>query len=265
MARLRTTLLLGLRAALATSSEQQVPRRILLVRHGETNFNAAGRIQGTLESQLTDAGHSQARRLGEWLAASQIPIDRVLVSPKARTLATLDEIEAAYASAGIPPLPLRLVRFDLREIELTSWEGQYRTDIQREDTAAWNAWKTAPADFVFPTGHAPLQALWARTITEWACLRENTAAGSTTLVVAHGAFNRAFLAQIFGLPIDTFVDEGPRFAFENCECAEIEWVETESERPSIRWRRLHPHPSGWSTQQDEHPALIEESCASASP
>ena len=139
MARLRTTLLLGLRAALATSAEQQAPRRVLLVRHGETNFNAAGRIQGTLESQLTEAGHSQARRVGEWLAASQIPIDHVVVSPKARTLATLDEIEAAFATAGAGPLPKRLVRFDLREIELTSWEGQYRKDIQREDAAAWNA------------------------------------------------------------------------------------------------------------------------------
>ena len=52
-------------------------------------------------------------------------------------MATLDEIESAFAHAGKPPLPQRLVRADLREIELTHWEGQYRKDIQQSDAAAW--------------------------------------------------------------------------------------------------------------------------------
>ena len=85
---------------------------------------------------------------------------------------------------------------------------------------------------------------------------ETLSKGRTTLVVAHGAFNRALLAHIFGLPIDTFVDEGPRFAFVNCECIELEWVEQHGESgggmpASVRWRRRHPHPGEWSTAEEE--------------
>jgi len=115
--------LLSLRvcALAAETTPAELPRRLLLVRHGETDFNRAGRIQGTLESQLTDTGRSQAKVLGEYLAEFHAgSIDRVLCSPKARTRATLDEIEAAIDAAGMPRLPEREVRVDLRELELTS-------------------------------------------------------------------------------------------------------------------------------------------------
>lgn len=247
--------LLSLRvcALAAETTPAELPRRLLLVRHGETDFNRAGRIQGTLESQLTDTGRSQAKVLGEYLAEFHAgSIDRVLCSPKARTRATLDEIEAAIDAAGMPRLPEREVRVDLRELELTSWEGRYRSDIQRDDAAAWQSWKTAPADFVFAdTGHAPLRHVWGRIESEWAHLLASSAPGTTTLVVAHGAFNRAFLAQIFGLPMTTFVDsDTQRFGFVNCECAEIEWSGADG-TAQLRWRRRHPRTTEWSTQEDE--------------
>jgi len=248
-------MLLSVRVASVLSAE---PRRVLLVRHGETDFNAAGMIQGTLESQLTESGRSQARQLGSYLAANYGgAIDRVLCSPKARTLATLDEIEAAFADSA--PLPKRRVRPGLREIELTAWEGLYRADIERDQPEAWKTWKTAPASFSFSSGHAPLPHLWERIQTEWAHLRESTPPGTTTLIVAHGAFNRAFLAQIFGLPMTTFVDSdtGTRFGFPNCGCVEIEWHEPPgADGPTIRWRRRHPQSSDWSTQ-DEERAIAE--------
>merc|ERR1719337_814140 len=130
-------------------------RRVVFVRHGETDFNLAGKIQGTLESQLTEKGHAQAHAAGAFLAADLAgAVDRVLCSSKARTMATLDDIEAAFATAGAA-LPERMVLEDLREIELTGWEGQCKKDIQRDDAAAWKAWKASPADFVFPSGFAP--------------------------------------------------------------------------------------------------------------
>lgn len=261
----RTSVLLvaGLRAATLAAGADPV-KRVLLVRHGETDFNKVHRIQGTLESQLTEAGHAQARELGSWLAATYAgAIDRVLCSPKARTRATLDEIEASFAAAGSLPPPERQLRWDLREVELTDWEGRYRKDIAANDADAYQLWKSRPAEFVFPSGHAPLPALWARAGTEWAHLRESTPAGTTTLVVAHGAFNRAFLARVFGLPIEAFVDEGGRFDFVNCECAEIEWLEDSeppvtgggaAAPPMLRWRRRHPRESAWSTPADEQAA-----------
>jgi broad specificity phosphatase PhoE len=235
-------------------------RRVIFVRHGETDFNLAGKIQGTLESQLTEKGHEQARRVGAFLASEYAgSIDRVLCSPKARTMATLDDIEAAFAAAGVA-LPERLVRRDLREIELTGWEGQCKKDIQREDAAAWKAWKEAPADFVFPSGFAPVPDLWERVSSEWQYLLDSTPPGTTTLVVAHGAFNRTFLALACGLPISEYIDsDDGRFGFSNCGCAEVEWTqatldaaaEAAAEAEGLRWRRAYPQPGHWSSREEE--------------
>merc|ERR1719313_428806 len=229
-------------------------RRVIFVRHGETDFNLAGKIQGTLESQLTEKGHAQARAAGDFLAAEFAgAIDRVLCSPKARTMATLDAIEAAFVAAGAA-LPQRLVRQGLREIELTGWEGQCKKDIQRDDGAAWKAWKAAPADFVFPSGFAPVLDLWDRVGTEWQHLLDSTPPGTTTLVVAHGAFNRTLLARVFGLPISEYIDsDDGRFGFSNCGCAEIEWTQAagSASAAELRWRRQSPRSGDWSTQEDE--------------
>ena len=67
-------------------------------------------------------------------------------------------------------------------------------------------------------------------------------------------------------PIEAFVDEGGPFDFVNCECAEIEWLEQPmltggSEAPpptTLRWRRLHPRVTDWST-----PADVQAAYASA--
>jgi broad specificity phosphatase PhoE len=123
---------------------------------------------------------------------------------------------------------------------------QTKPEIRERDAAAWEAWKVSPCEFAFPNGHAPLQDLYARAGTEWAHLRDSSAPGTTTLVVAHGAFNRVFLAQALGLPIEAFMDDS--FDFVNCECVEFEWSDTER---SFRWRRRHPVPSAWRTLDEE--------------
>ena len=138
--------------------------RLLLVRHGETNYNADGRIQGRLESILTDKGHQQARDLGKWLAAAEQHVDRVFVSPRRRTRQTLAEIEE-YASS----LPPAEVHAGLREIELTMWEGQNRKDLRgadgRSDADRWAYWKADPDRFVFEEdGHSPLGDLKDRCV-----------------------------------------------------------------------------------------------------
>jgi len=218
-------------------------RRAFLVRHGETDFNADGRIQGTLESQLTEKGRSQARETGAWLAtaAKQHGFDRVLVSPKDRTMQTLDEIEGELNKAG-HVLPPREQRFDLREIELTPWEGMRRVEIKEADAAAWEEWKKRPCEFEFATGHAPLQDLYERAGSEWEYLHDTTSAGTSTLVVAHGAFNRVFLAQALNLPIAAFLDD--HFDCCNGECLEMEWSDADR---TFRWRRRFPKLSAWET------------------
>lgn len=110
--RLLTASLCSLPAARAT--------RYLVVRHGQTNHNAAGILQGSSDvSRLTEKGEEQARQLG--LALKVTPdltrIDRVFVSSLSRAQQTLDSL----AASSELPMPDPVVLSDLREIDLGSW------------------------------------------------------------------------------------------------------------------------------------------------
>ena len=97
------------------------PQRFLVLRHGETDYNLEGRVQGTLETQMTPEGHDQARALGRWLGECEPCVARVAVSPKLRTRETLAGIVTEHPVVGKAPTT---VRPGLREIELTVWEGR---------------------------------------------------------------------------------------------------------------------------------------------
>lgn len=174
-------------AIAATLADDIQSCRLLLVRHGETNFNADGRLQGRLESELTAKGHEQAHALGRWIAANEAAsVTQSFVSPRRRTRQTLANIEEHAM------LPTAAVRPGLREIELTMWEGQHRTALRNaegeDDRARWEEWKARPSTFVFDEdGHAPLADLAQRAAEEWNALLASTPPASTSLVVARGA------------------------------------------------------------------------------
>ena len=112
-----------------------------------------------------------------------------------------------------------------------------RLSLQAEspdaDGARWNEWKADPMSFVFEEdGFAPFLDLWERAGGEWDQLRRDAAdgmaggmaggVGAPTLVVAHGAFNRALMLQMLDMPTVGWRDDKERFIFDNCECFECE-------------------------------------------
>ena len=236
-------------AALATAEPPAVCR-LLLVRHGQTDFNADGRLQGRLESQLTTEGHDQTTRLGEWMAtAESSSIDRVYVSPRKRTLQTLGNIESKHAA-----LPPAESRFGLREIELTMWEGQYKSDVRdangNSDLARWARWKEDPDTFFFEEdGHSPLDDVKRRAAEEWAFLLSATPPSTTSLVVAHGAFNRVFMLIALGLPVDGRGFRDDQFAFDNAATVELQWRAGAAHASA--WRKRYPLESEWITREQE--------------
>ena len=111
---------------------------IYLLRHGQTEFNAAGRYQGRLDSPLTALGRSQAARIGTLLATLVAPGARLVSSPLGRAMATA-AIIAEKAS-----LPGAVTDDRLMEISLGSWDGMTDEDIDftfpgaRDGTNRWN-------------------------------------------------------------------------------------------------------------------------------
>src|SRR5215467_961883 len=93
------------------------PSRLLLVRHGESTWNAARRIQGQLDPPLSDRGMMQAREVGERLAGRRLV--GFYCSDLVRARQTAEVIAGAV---GVEPQP----ETGLREIALGAWEGKTR-------------------------------------------------------------------------------------------------------------------------------------------
>jgi probable phosphoglycerate mutase len=94
---------------------------LLLARHGETDWNRDGRWQGWADPPLNDTGRAQARALAEQLRGT--PFDAVYSSDLLRARETAEIVGAPHG------VPIR-VEVDLREIDIGSWSGLTRAEIE---------------------------------------------------------------------------------------------------------------------------------------
>jgi probable phosphoglycerate mutase len=190
-------------------------RRLVLLRHGRTEWNATKRIQGQLDPDLDDTGRAQARTVAPVMAGLR-PV-ALWSSDLARARATAEEV--ARLTGLEPTHDARL-----REFSLGERQGLTHDEYDELD----------PAEFArFRAGHwdeipgAETRAEVAERFT--AVLKEASAAlqsGRTAIVVAHGAAIRVAAVHWLGWSLDVAWDLR---ALGNCA-----WLELE-ERPSGRW------------------------------
>ena len=164
---------------------------IYLVRHGQTEFNAAGRIQGAKDSALTPLGVEQGRRLGRLLGTLAPPDARIISSPLGRTLHTARLIREESRLASEIAHDARLA-----EISLGEWDGLLNDDIRamaREFDAGprrWDWFFTAP-------GGESYEAL-AERLGAW--LEEARGLPGVTIAVSHGVAGRILRGLFLSLP-----------------------------------------------------------------
>ncbi len=169
--------------------------RLLLVRHGETEWNRQKRFQGQIDVPLNNNGHAQARRASEFLAT--IKIDKAFSSPMLRPKDTALEILSKH-----PNINLEL--FDeLKEISHGRWEGKFEHEIEAEFAGQLALWQAQPETVQMPEGEN-LQQVWDRVAVVWQKIVESVPAGETALVVAHDAVNKAILSLLFGFTPEQF-------------------------------------------------------------
>ena len=182
--------------------------RVHLLRHGETDWNAGGRIQGQSESQLTDLGREQARGLRAEL--KDLGITRVFSSSSLRARQT-----AAIAFEGIAD---DIVHLDaLREIALGRWEGHLYSTIEAIYPAELRAFREAPEQFSF-NGAETFTVLQARGLGALAELALECP-GQAIAVVSHGALIRSVLCHYGRRPLSRLW-EPPRM--HNCAHSIVE-------------------------------------------
>lgn len=184
--------------------------RVILMRHGRSNLNDAGRYQGSSDdSQLTAKGRLASRQVGQYL--SHCPIDHLYASPLQRAQQTVQEL-LPQLKATAPMTTTGL----LREIDLPAWEGLLYDKVKTRFPEAYRCWQTAPQQFAMerfspkdgdekPLESStcliyPVQDVYRRAREFWhSTLSKHR--GQTLLVVSHGSTIQALVNTALGLPM----------------------------------------------------------------
>lgn len=184
---------------------------LLLVRHGETGYNRAGRIQGQLDIPLNATGIAQALAIGRRLAA--LPIIRCYTSDLTRAIDTAREI-AVHHDIEVEPVP------ELREAHLGILQGRFLREVETTlaDDAAYLLNQNAHAR---PAGgESPLEV---RRRCQWFARRLRRELKllpqGDVVIVGHGGSLRALTAVLLRLPASA----GWSFRFDNGGLTVIEW------------------------------------------
>lgn len=166
--------------------------RLLLVRHGESEWNAAGRLQGQADPPLSELGRHQAARMAARLVDE--PIDAIVASDLVRAS---DTARALADAVSMPVLP----RSDLREVDLGSWTGVSRSEIEASDPEAWRRWRIEGVEG-WEGGER-----YADAMERVAAAVRSIAAdwdGRTVVAVTHGGCIRLATCHLLGMPADQF-------------------------------------------------------------
>ena len=167
--------------------DRHVPERLLLVRHGQTTWNLQRRLQGQLDSPLTDDGVAQANAMAVRLA--QVGIGTICSSPLGRALHTA-EIIAGRIGVDVIEVP-ELAELHHGDLAGMTWdEIDEKHPGAREERAA-NRW-----GWSFPGGESYAQA---RARARKALSSCGWASAGLPLLVSHEMIGRMLRAELRGL------------------------------------------------------------------
>ena len=195
---------------------------IYLVRHGETEWNRAGRMQGHLDSPLTPRGEAQARAVGETLR-ELIDGDGfdIVASPLGRTRATAALIAEALGvgSPGAIATDRRL-----KEMLWGEWDGLTRSEIEARNPGALARRRDDNWNHLPPGGES-----WAVTALRVASFLADMDSDRPLIVVSHGGTGRVIRGLYGGLPPDQILAlEQPQDAFHLLRDGQVGRIDTEA-------------------------------------
>jgi probable phosphoglycerate mutase len=168
-----------------------VTATILVARHGESDWNHAGRWQGFADRPLTELGRRQATELAERL--HDIPLDAVYSSDLERARTTAEAVAEAQGLT-VTTLPA------LREVDVGSWQGLTREEAQARFPDDFRVWENGSTGWPDGETYAQMSERVVATVLEIAARHD----GGCVLVVAHGGPIRALHAAALGLSVEAY-------------------------------------------------------------
>ena len=163
---------------------------LLILRHGETEWNREGRIQGEMDSPLTDRGRAQAAAQGRLMADRDLSGWAMWSSPQRRARTT--------AEIALPGHHV-LIDPRLSEIAMGEWTGARRAEIAQQHPHLFDH-DTDLTWYDSAPGGEGLEALYARTGAFLATLR------GPAVLVTHGITSRMLRCHALGLEPGAFAD-----------------------------------------------------------
>ncbi len=152
--------------------------RLVLVRHGQSAWNAQHRIQGQSGEGLTEVGRAQADGTAAWVASTHP--DAVLVSSDLQRCRETAAPIAAALGREVVEDP------DLRERSFGRWEGLSLAEVEAADPELWRRWRSGE-DVVAEVGGESGDALARRVTAAYQRhVDQRGGAGRTIVVVTHG-------------------------------------------------------------------------------
>lgn len=154
--------------------------KLFLMRHGETLWNTERRLQGHKDSKLTSKGRKQAHRNAVQLRNIVEGVPRFIASPLGRCRETAEIVAHAI------DFDIAKIEYDKRVMEISfgQWEGQRKTDIEINDSVAFQARLANRWDVPAPGGES--YSMVAQRLRSW--LRD--VEGHTLILVSHGCAGR---------------------------------------------------------------------------
>jgi len=168
---------------------------LYFLRHGETTSSQTGGYCGTLDPDLTPAGHEMARDFAA--AYRDLPWEAVFCSPLKRAVATAQPLCEAV---GLTPK----LRDGLKEIAYGQWEGKTPDEVNREFHDEYVSWLADPGWYL-PTGGERGVDIARRSSLVLDEIEQSLPSGNV-LVVSHKATTRIMLCSLLGIDVGRYRD-----------------------------------------------------------
>ena len=181
---------------------------LILIRHGETEWNSQLRMQGHSNSNLSAAGIAQIGALGQWM--KNVPFDHIYSS---------DSLRARQTAEAITQFSGHTLQFDqrLREKNLGIFEGLTSEEARERHPEVFRLFKTAGSQYVIDEGESTQQLQdRALEIVEEIRIKHPE---ERVLLVTHGGFIRVVMKYSLGLSLET----PTRFLIRNTGVFRLEW------------------------------------------
>ncbi len=166
---------------------------VVLLRHGETEWNRVERFRGRIDVELNQLGQQQALAAAQRLSGWQI--EAIYSSPLQRALRTAQPVADAC------DLELSILE-EITDVDYGAWAGLSAEEARAQDPELYTTWVRTPLLTEFPQGES-LQQVQTRA---WTALNERCSAhqGETILLVSHVVVNRVLVCAALGLVDDAF-------------------------------------------------------------